>query len=418
MKRSVLARVRGCLRRRAVLGFVLGGVLFLGVAAGLAGFAGPVQAQTGPIKIGVIGPFKLTPGRDIEEAANLAVEEINAAGGVLGRKVELVFAETEQNPEKGKTAVERLLFVDKVDAIIGEHRSEVALAVQPIICENKKVFLSTGTASPLLSENVLKDYDKYKYYFRTFLNSNQMAENMISQLSDMMAAYKKDRVAVVAETAVWVEPIVDQLKTTLGPKLVDLERVSTNAKDLSVELSRIQKSDAQIIFAILSADAGLPFARQWADRQIPALVTGYTVMAQSDRFWEQTEGRAQSFMTWKHGVRAPVSPKTIPYWDRYAKKYGHVPGAYTNFATYDGLYVLADAIKRAGSVDSDALVKALEATDYVGVSGRIKFSKRHDPEAGPQFVPFTYVQWNKGEMVTVWPAAMKTAEFIAPTWAK
>jgi branched-chain amino acid transport system substrate-binding protein len=303
MKRSAFVRV-SCR--------VLGVVLPLGLALCLAGFADGADAQGGPIKIGVIGPFKLTPGRDIEEAANLAVEEINTAGGVLGRKIELVFAETEQNPEKGKTAVERLLFVDKVDAIIGEHRSEVALAVQPIICENKKIFLSTGTASPLLSENVLKDYDKYKYYFRTFLNSNQMAENMISQLSDMMAAYKKDRVAVVAETAVWVEPIVEQLKTKLGPKLVDLERVSTNAKDLSVELSRIQKSDAQIIFTILSADAGLPFARQWADRQIPALVTGYTVMAQSDRFWEQTEGRAQAFMTWKHGVRAPVSRRRFP----------------------------------------------------------------------------------------------------------
>jgi branched-chain amino acid transport system substrate-binding protein len=376
------------------------------------------MAQSGPIKIGVLGPFKLTPGRDIQEASTLAVEEINAAGGVLGRKLQLVFAETEQNPEKGKTAVERLLFVDKVDAIIGEHRSEVSIAVQPIIMENKKIFLSTGTASPLLSDNVLKDYSKFKYYFRTFLNSNQMAEHMIKQLADMMAAYKKDKVAVVAETAVWVEPIVDSLKSTLGAKLVALERVSTNAKDLSVELSRIQSSNAQIVFAILAADAGLPFARQWADRQIPALVTGYTVMAQSDRFWEQTEGRAQGFMTWKHGVRAPISPKTIPYWDAYAKKYGHVPGAYTNFATYDGVFILADAIKRAGTLDSEALVKALEATDYAGVSGRIKFSKRHDPEAGPEFLPFTYIQWNKGEMVTVWPPAMKSGEFVNPGWIK
>jgi len=378
----------------------------------------PALAQTGPIKVGVIGPFKLTPGRDIREAATLATEEINAAGGVLGRKLELIFAETEQSPEKGKTAVERLLFVDKVDVIIGEHRSEVSLAVQPIIAENRKIFLSTGTASPLLSDNVLKDYAKYKYYFRTFLNANQMAEQMIRQTSDMMATYKKDRVAIIAETAVWVEPIVAALKSTLGPRLVALERVSTNAKDLSVELSRVQSANAQIVFAILAADAGLPFARQWADRQIPVLVTGYTVMAQSDRFWEQTEGRAQGYMTWKHGVRAPISPKTIPYWDRFTKKYGHVPGAYTNFATYDGVYILVDAIRRAGTLDSDALVTALEATDHVGVSGRIKFSKRHDPEAGPDFVPFTYIQWNKGEMVTVWPPSMKTGEFVLPGWLK
>ncbi len=393
-------------------------VLSLAFVLPALAFGAAALAQTGPIKIGVLGPFKLTPGRDIQEASTLAVEEINAAGGVLGRKLELVFAETEQNPEKGKTAVERLLFVDKVDAIIGEHRSEVSIAVQPIIAENKKIFLSTGTASPLLSDNVLKDYGKYKYYFRTFLNSNQMAEQMVKQLNDMMTTYKKDKVAVIAETAVWVEPIVESLKSTLGPRLVALERVSTNAKDLSVELSRVQNANAQIVFAILAADAGLPFARQWADRQIPALVTGYTVMAQSDRFWEQTEGRAQAFMTWKHGVRAPISPKTIPYWDRFTKKYGHVPGAYTNFATYDGVYILADAIKRAGSLNSDALVTALEATDHVGVSGRIKFSKRHDPEAGPEFVPFTYIQWKKGEMVTVWPPAMKTGDFAFPAWVK
>jgi branched-chain amino acid transport system substrate-binding protein len=196
-----------------------------------------------PIKVGVIGPFKLTPGRDIQEASTMAAEEINAAGGVLGRKLELVFAETEQNPEKGKTAVERLLFVDKVDVIIGEHRSEVALAVQPIIVENKKIFLSTGTGSPLLSDRVLQDYDKYKYYFRTFLNSNQMAEQMVKQLSDMMTTYNKDKVAVITETAVWAEPIVQAVKNTLGPKLVALEQVSTNAKDLSVELSRVRNAN-------------------------------------------------------------------------------------------------------------------------------------------------------------------------------
>lgn len=396
--------------------------LWLAIGAAVLGLA-PLGGSTalaaeGPIKIGVLGPFKLTPGRDIMEASKLAAEEINAAGGVLGRKIELVFGETEQNPEKGKTAVERLLFVDKVDAIIGTHRSEVALATQPIVVENKKIFLATGTASPLLSQRVLDDYDKYKYYFRTFLNSNQMADQMVKQLDEMLAANSVDKVAIVAETAVWVEPIVKKLQKSLGGKLVVLERVSTNAKDLSVELSKVKNANAQVIFTILAADAGLPFARQWADRQIPALVTGYTVMAQSDRFWEQTEGRAQAFMTWKHGVRAPISDKTIPYWDRFTKKYGHVPGAYTNFATYDGLYILTNAIKQAGGLNADKLVTVLEATNYVGASGRIKFSKRHDPEAGPDFVPFTYVQWNKGKMVTVWPPKMKTGEFALPPWMK
>ena len=98
-----------------------------------------------------------------------------------------------------------------------------------------------GVGFPDPLSGTLKEYNKYKYYFRTFLNSNQMAEQMGKQLSDMMTTYKKDKVAIIAETAVWVEPIVDSLKSTLGPKLVALERVSTNAKDLSVELSRVQE---------------------------------------------------------------------------------------------------------------------------------------------------------------------------------
>src|SRR5574341_523509 len=147
-------------RFRPLLCLVIGIAIFgLTIPWGTAALA-----QSPPIKIGVLGPFKLTPGRDIQEAATLAVEEINAAGGPLGRKLQLIFAETEQNPEKGKTAAERLLFVDKVDAIIGEHRSEGSLAVQPIIVENRKIFLSTGTGSPLLSDRVLQDYGKYKYW--------------------------------------------------------------------------------------------------------------------------------------------------------------------------------------------------------------------------------------------------------------
>ena len=164
----------------------------------------------------------------------------------------------------------------------------------------------------------------------------------------------------------------------------------------------MRTANAQIIFTLFAADAGLPFARQWADRQIPALITGYTVMAQSDRFWEQTEGRAQGFMTWKHGVRAPISPKTIAYWDSFTKKYGHVPAAYTNFATYDGAYILADAVRRAGSLDSEALVTALEATDYIGVAGRIQVLEAPRPGGRVRLRPVhlrPMAKWRNGHGV-------------------
>lgn len=379
---------------------------------------GSAPADKAAIKIGVIGAFQLAAGKEIEDAAKMAVAEINKSGGIMGRQIEAIYSDTKADPEQGKAAVEKLLFSDKVNFIIGEHRSEVALAVQPLIMQNKTVFINTGSASPLLSDNVTKDYNTNKYTFRTFMNSNQMGEQFLVQLKDMANTYKYDKIAVVAESAVWAEPIVKSVQATFGSKIVDLERPATTAKDFSMELSKVEKSGAQLIFTLFSADEGLIFTRQWNERQIPAMVTGYTVQAQSPDFWKQSEGKADGLITWKHGVRAPISDKSIPFWDNFEKLYGRVPGPYTGIATYDAFMVLADAITKAGGSGSDAVEKALEDNTFVGASGKVKFGKNHDPEIGTDFVPFTFVQWQNGKMVTVAPGKYKTGDIVSPAWIK
>lgn len=398
-------------------------VLVMLVAIGCGG-QGEGAKSGGPggdkkaIKIGVIGAFQLTAGKEIQDAAKMAVDEINQSGGILGRPVEAVYADTKANPEEGKAAVERLLFNDKVDFIIGEHRSEVALAVQPIIMENKTIFINTGSASPKLSDVVVQNYAANKYTFRTFMNSKQMSTQFIKQLHELVNTYKFDKIAVIAESAVWTEPIIKATKEQLGSKIVLVEQPATDAKDFSIELSKVEKSGAQLVFALFSADQGLVFARQWNDRQIPALITGYTVQAQGPKFWEQTEGKAQGVITWKHGVRSQISEKTIPFWDGFKNKYGRVPGPYTGISTYDAFLTLTEAIKKAGTTDSETLVKTLEGQTFTGASGKIKFAQNHDPEISDDFVPFTFIQWQKGEMVTVGPVKYKTGELVFPEWMK
>lgn len=377
-----------------------------------------VAGDKTPIKIGVIGAFQLTAGKEIQDAAKLAIDEINKAGGIMGRQIEPVYADTKANPEEGKAVVERLLFKDKVSFIIGEHRSEVAMAVQPILMENKTIFICTGAASPAFSDNVAKKYDQNKYSFRTFLNSNQMAEQFITQLKGMIEENKFSKVAVVAESAMWAEPIIKSVKEQFADKVVLIERPATDAKDFSVELSKVKNSGAQLIFTLFSADQGLIFCRQWADRQIPALVTGYTVQGQSPNFWDQTEGRAHGYITWKHGVQAPISDKTIPHWNKFKEVYSRVPGPYTEISTYDAFLVLKEAIEKAGVLDSEKLVKTLEENTFVGASGKIKFGKGHDPEVGNDFVPFTYIQWQNKEMVAVWPQKFATGKVVKPEWIK
>lgn len=377
----------------------------------------PAGAGEAPIKLGFFGPLKKPTGVDIEEAAKLAVDEINAAGGVLGRKFEAVFLDDEDTPEKGKTAAERLLFVDKVDFLMGSQRTEVGMAVQPIAAEQKKLFIATGTASPALTERVLKEPAKYKYYFRTYHNSNDLAVAYVAQMKDLLKATGFTKIAVMAEAATWADPVLNTMKKEFPDGVVAVERPAPEAKDLSVELSKIRAAGAQVIFTLFSGrDAGITFARQWADRKIPALVTGTNVPAGSEFFWQQTEGKANGIIFYNNRVRVALTPKTIPYWDKYVAKYGHIPATYTNYATYDGVYILAEAIKKVGALDPDKLVKALEETDWVGAGGRYKFRDRHEPYSGPGHIPALFIQWQNGKLVPVWPAEYKAAEIFWPSW--
>jgi branched-chain amino acid transport system substrate-binding protein len=109
---------------------------------------------------------------------------------------------------------------------------------------------------------------------------------------------------------------------------------------------------------------------------------------------------------WTTLARIQVTDKAIPFIDAFIKKYGFFPAVYAQ--TYDALYILKDALERAGTMDSDALVKALEDTDYTGVSGRIVFYKPdqdwpHDMIWGPEYVTNFFSQWIDGEQVAVWP---------------
>lgn len=377
---------------------------------------GSEASSQDPIKIGVIGAFQLQAGKEIEDAAKLAIQHINENGGILGRPVEAVYGDTKANPEEGKKVVERMLYQDKVEFIVGEHRSEVALAVQPVIMDAKKIFMNTGSASPKVTEGVLNDYEYYKYTFRPMLDSNQLGEGFLQQFNDLVTENNFSKVALIAESAVWVDPIVEQFQEIYGDKVVYVDRPPTDTKDFSVILSKLNESGAEAAMLLFSADQGITFVRQWAERQIPVVLSGYVVQAQSPDFWAQTEGKTEGLMTWKMGVRSEVTEKTIPFWDGFEEMFGRAPGPYPGITTYDALIVLADAINQAGTTEVDKVVEALEQGTFIGASGVIQFRDDHGYNTGQGFVPFTYIQWQDGEMVPVWPKDVATGSMINPPW--
>ncbi len=392
-----------------ILMFIL--ALFLVISSGNR------DAYAQPIKIAVAGPMAFTQGEGHWNGALMAAEAINAKGGIqvgkTKRPIELVKVDTNEflSLTDATNAVERAISRDRVDFIIGGFRTEAVMAMQDIAMDNKKIFLGVGAAHPELCTRVTKDYNRYKYWFRVSpINSTFLVRVnfiMLGMVAKMMATelkIPKIRVAIVAEKAVWADPIVAIAQDSLpkmGMDVAGVWRPSPVATDVTAELSAIQRSGAHIIFAFFSASVGIPFAKQWGELKIPAAMLGINVEAQKDGFWAATGGKGNFVLTQNTYARVKITEFTIPFVDAYLKRFGETP-TYTS-GTYEAINIIASAIEKAGTIDPDRLVTELEKTDQRGPAGRLVFDKTHDVTFGPTFVTGIGTQWIDGDKKCVWP---------------
>ena len=124
------------------------------LSLGALTLSAPSSAQQGPIRIGVPTAMQLQVGRDTQDAIKMAIDDINAKGGVLGRKLEMVVADETENPETGISAIKKLTADEKVDVLIGGYTSGVTLAQLPHISAAKTIYLGVGAASPSITAKV------------------------------------------------------------------------------------------------------------------------------------------------------------------------------------------------------------------------------------------------------------------------
>jgi branched-chain amino acid transport system substrate-binding protein len=372
------------------------------------------------IKVGVIGPMNFMQGKGHWNGALLAQEEINAKGGIQvgGKKVkvEIIKADSNEflNITDATNAMERLMTKDKVDFVVGGFRSEAVLAMQDIAMDYKKIFLGTGASHPKICARVAENYDRYKYWFRvTPFNSRYLVKVTLINLATVSGMLRKGlgiekpKVAIVAEKAMWIDPMIKAIKANvpkMGMELVGIWRPSATATDVTAELTAVQRADAQIIFTIFSASVGITFARQAGELKIPAAVTGINVEAQKDSFWAATQGKgnyAVSLSTFVRGVS--FNELTQPFVQKYIKRFGELP-PYTA-VTYDAIkHVLARTIEEAGTTDAEKLIPILEQTEYKGTGApKTKFDKNHDLVFGPGYATSLTIQWQDGKMKAWWP---------------
>ncbi len=359
-------------------------VHIVGVALVALIFVGPLTAQTQQtIKIGVVTGLEIANGRDTLRGAQLAVEEINKAGGVSGRQIELVVGDMKT---EGDGELARRVYQDiaaKVDAVVGFFRSEAVLAVLPDIPRMKKPLLITGATS-LATDRVPTDYQNYKYAFRPMLNTFSLVGDTLRFAGDYLSVLVEKGILPNRKIFLVGEDLssANMYMALLGPRLVELgfevvnaKRLAVGTKDLTPLMTELKGSGASIVFTFFS-DPGLAavFTKTWAETKTKVAVFGINVLLQDDASVRELKGAATGYVIADFSADAPITPKTKAFFSAFQKKYGVRP-IYTAGITYDAVYLVAEAIKRAGGkTDADSLIKALESFDkydnaYIGAGG-------------------------------------------------
>src|SRR6266436_3161174 len=166
-------------------------------AAGVLMTASGAAFAADPIRIGVIAEAQAIAGASIPQAAQLAADEINAKGGVDGRKIEIVSYDNHSSSADSVRAFQRAVNEDHVNAVITSYISEVVLALEPWAGRLKTVMITPGAASDVITQNIAKDYEHNKYAFHGYLTSSALAGLVCDAAKDLLVDGLKMKSAVV-----------------------------------------------------------------------------------------------------------------------------------------------------------------------------------------------------------------------------
>ncbi|MGC8790053.1 MAG: ABC transporter substrate-binding protein [Desulfurella sp.] len=378
-----------------------------------------------PINIGIIAEQGTLVGDSIVNGAKLAADQINAKGGIDGRPIKLFIYDDHMRATDAVQAFQRAVYDHHVVAVIGSWISEVALALEPWAARLHTIYITTGAANPKITEVVHNNYNMYKYVFQLKYNATEMAQTVCNFISDdLVKQYGYKTAFVASENAAWTEPLDAEYLKCLpqtGIKVVGHMRFAPNTTDFTPIFTDIKSKNPDLLVTGW-AHTGLQQTVQWHEAKYPFLIVGINAQASTSDFWKKSNGATEGIISQAEGSPAPITPKTIPFVKEYEKVFGITP-AYGGYTTYDAIYVLAQAIKRAKSTNTDALIKALEATNYIGVMGHIEFYGKESPYAhgikyGPSYATGVLLQWQHGKLETVWPPHAATAKVIIPSFVK
>ena len=348
-----------------------------GASAAMAVSAPAIEATI--VKIGHAAPLTggiAHLGKDNENGARLAVEEINTQGLTIdGHKIQLVLdAQDDAADPKTGTAVAQKLVDDHVVAVVGHLNSGVSIPASKIYSDASIVQISPSSTNPAYTQQ------GFKTTYRVVATDAQQGPALADYATKALGA---KRIAVVDDATAYGKGLADEFAKTVqasGAKIVAREATNDRATDFRAILTKIKSVQPDVImFGGMDATGG-PFTKQAAALGIRAKILGGDGVC-TDKVGELAGTAVQNLVCSEAGLALSKMDKGADFEKKYEDRFHTPVQIYAPF-TYDAVYVIVDAMKRANSIEAPKVLAAMPSTDYNGLIGHIAFDDKGDLKEG------------------------------------
>ncbi len=386
--------------------------------AGLALLAflmpGPALAQD-TIKVGIVLPLtgdQAKFGEIEKQSFDIALEEINAAGGVKGKKLEFLIEDDTGRPEVGRSVAEKLITKDKVVMLGGGYASSVTYAVAGVAQQNRIPFLiNTGSADDITEK-------RWDYIFRL----NPPVSEYASGLESFLAEVVKPKTAVILhENTLFGTKGADAFQKTCekqGIKVLMTEGYEAGGIDFKPVLIKVKQANPDIVYMISYVmDAGLLMRQSRELKLTPKLFVGGAAGFTLPEFVQNAGKAAEKVVSATLWHQVLDVPGAMEYYEKFKKKYNKETD-YHGAEAYAAAYVIADVLKRAKSMAPDDVKQSLKETDMMTVFGPVKFIS-YGKKTNQNKLTTYVVQWQDGKLRLIWPANLAKVKYVYPVdWLK
>jgi branched-chain amino acid transport system substrate-binding protein len=370
--------------------------LFLLIVGALLAIAGSAFSQD-TIKIGEFGSLtgdNASFGTSQNNGVQMALEEINAAGGVLGKKIDLTVEDNETKQGETTTIARKLISQDHVVAIIGEVASSKSLEAAPICQASKIPQIATAATNPRVTQT--GDYI-FRVCFTDDFQAVVIARFVLEKLKLNKIAFMTD---VKQDYSVGLTNIARDYLTKNGATIVKEQSYSSGDKDFRAQLTDLKGAAPDVIIITGYYPEAALIAKQARQFGIKATLVGGDGWDGSSLIPVGGKAIEGAFFS-NHFSVEDTSPIVQTFVQKYKQKYNAVPDAFAALG-YDAMKILADAITRAGSPDPEKIRAAIQETEnFPGVSGKITIGKDRNAQ-------------KSAVIITIKDGAYKYAETIEP----